>query len=190
MINAHHSVHTYTEMSYRGNFPRRGRGGFNRKRQIDQGSEHANHGVRVPTAKRDIELVTDGSATSKVVSRARDDRRLAKEWEAFYKNLFEENAPRIRLPQNSHLIPDSEALNVTLREIAQTAVGNWQAAINEHLTGLVTKANEREANPQTNVAAPVDTDEMCKQLFASEGFARLLASTIANTAKAIAAKND
>ncbi len=144
----------------------------------------------LPTAKSDHELVTDGTARCRAMARARDDRRVAREWEAYFTKIFDSNPPNIRLPQNTHLLPDSEALNEKLRGIAQTAITDWRLSINEHLALLVANATERESNPQTFESAAGNPEDLLKQIFTSESFVKLIATTVANTTKALADKQD
>ncbi len=115
---------------------------------------------------------------------------MAREWEAYYTKLFDDNPPNIRLPHNTHLLPDSESLNEKLRGIAQTAITDWRLSINEQLVLLIANATEMEGNPQTLDSAAGNPEDLLKQIFTSESFVKLIATTVANTTKALADKQD
>ena len=105
---------------------------------------------QIPRATPD-DLLTGTTTAERTTSRARDDLRLAKEWNQWFSSAYEKNELDLPSPRNSHLLPNADILKVKLDEILQEATSKCKQAIEEHCQILITEAEEKIKNPPLSI---------------------------------------
>lgn len=88
-----------------------------------------------------------GTTTEKAVARARDDIRLAKDWQTYYMKMFERKRYTLSRPTNTHLLPDADRINGLLDNILSEAITKCKESIDEHLQSCIQAAEEKAENP-------------------------------------------
>ena len=139
---------SYGEKSFRG----RGRGAPRGRRPAPyRRHEREDSDLTIPKSAPD-HMLAGGSTTEQAVARAKDDARLARDWQTWYSKHFERDEYNIPRPAQSHRLPDSATINEKIDTILKEAKSNCREAIHEHLQSCIEKAMERERNPPSSAA--------------------------------------
>lgn len=92
-------------------------------------------------------LLTGSSQKERALAKARDDLRVANEWQAHFRRYFEEEGFNIPRPSNCHRIPEAETLLSTIDGILAETRTKCKEAVQTHVQGLIDKAEENIKNP-------------------------------------------
>lgn len=123
---------------------RGGRGRGQRSRPYPRRYEEEDNRLPRPTPEH---LLDGKTSQEKAAARAKDDLRLARDWQTYFQKHFERERYRLPRPGNTHLLPEAEALQEKIDSILDDARTKCKEAIEEHLKSVITTAEDRVKNP-------------------------------------------
>ena len=133
----------YGEKSFRG----RGRGGPRGRRPTPYSRhEREDSDLTIPKATPD-HMLPGASTSEQAKARAKDDARVARDWQTWNNKYFERDEYTLPRPAKSHKLPDATTINETIDSILTEAKASCKTAIDAHLQHTIEKAAERERNP-------------------------------------------
>ena len=102
--------------------------------------------LTIPKPAPDSRLIGT-TTTEQAIARAKDDARVARDWQTWFTKYFEREEYSLPRPAKTHLLPDQAEINERVDGILRDAKTKCREAINEHLQLQIEKAGERERNP-------------------------------------------
>ena len=95
------------------------------------------------------------SPTERAVAKAKDDLRLAKEWQEHFNKMFEKEEFRLPYPRHCNLVPKADNLSSRLEAVLKDTVSKCKELIDDHTNHLIKEAEERISNPPVSAEQQV-----------------------------------
>ena len=128
---------------FRNSFRGRGRG---RGRGARNMGPYQSERATTPRATPESQL-TGSTQRERALAKAKDELRIAKEWQTHFHSYFEGEGFTIPRPSNCHRVPEAEALLSTIDGIITELRERCKEAVQHHIQGLIEKAEENIRNP-------------------------------------------